>query len=109
MEFATKKTQFEDAVDFVLSKQIEKTTYPEIYKLPKSYKHLSAGGGEVIVINNNAKKGVFFYTFRGTPDGRIGFLKIKEDNNINDYTKELFNEINEINKIGDNWYFISGE
>jgi len=109
IEFATQKKQFEKAVDFVLSKQIEQTVYPETFKLPKNYKKLSVGGGEVIVIKKNTQKGVFFYTFRGVPDGRIGFLKIIGNDNVNDFTKELFNEVDEINAIGNNWYFVSGE
>jgi len=109
IEFATQKKQFEKAVDFVLSKQIEQTVYPETFKLPKNYKKLSVGGGEVIIIKKNTQKGVFFYTFRGVPDGRIGFLKIIGNDNVNDFTKELFNEVDEINAIGNNWYFVSGE
>jgi hypothetical protein len=109
IEFATQKKQFEKAVDFVLSKQIEQSVYPETFKLPKNYKKLSVGGGEVIVIKKNTQKGVFFYTFRGVPDGRIGFLKIIGNDNVNDFTKELFNEVDEINAIGNNWYFVSGE
>lgn len=109
IEFATQKKQFEKAVYFVLSKQIEQTIYPETFKLPKNYKKLSVGGGEVIVIKKNTQKGVFFYTFRGVPDGRIGFLKIIGNDNVNDFTKELFNEVDEINAIGNNWYFVSGE
>ena len=92
----------------MFSKQIEQTTYPEIFKFSKNYKHLSVGGVEVIVINNT-QQGVFFYIFRGTPDGRIGFLKIKENYSIDNYTKKLFNEINEINKAGDSWCYILGE
>jgi hypothetical protein len=74
----------------VLSKQIEKTINPEIFKLPESYKNLSVGGGEVIVINKSSQKGVFFFTFRGVPDGKIGFLKIIGNDNVNDFTKRLF-------------------
>ena len=109
IEFVTQKKQFEKAVNFVLSKQTEQTIYPETFELAKNYKNLSVGGGEVIVINKKTQKGVFFYTFRGVPDGRIGFLKIVGDENVNDFTKQLFNEVNEINEIGNNWYFISGE
>jgi hypothetical protein len=109
IEFATQKKQFEKAVSYVLSKQTEQTIYPETFRLPENYKNLSVGGGEAIVINKNTQKGVFFYTFRGVPDGRIGFLKIIGNDNVNDFTKELFNEVNEINEIGNNWYFISGE
>ena len=109
IEFVTQKKQFEKAVNFVLSKQAEQTIYPETFELPKNYKNLSVGGGEVIVINKKTQKGVFFYTFRGVPDGRIGFLKIIGNDNVTDFAKQLFNEVNEINEIGNNWYFIAGE
>ncbi len=109
IEFAMYKRQFEKAVDFVLSKETEQTIYPKIFKLPENYENLSVGGGEVIVINKGDKKGVFFYKFRGVPDGQIGFLKIIGNDCINNLTKELFLEVNEINDIGNNWYFISGE
>ena len=109
IEFATQKKQFEKTVSFVLSKQTEQTIYPETFKLPENYKNLSVGGGEVIVINKSTQKGVFFYTFRGVPDGRIGFLKIIGNDNVTDFAKQLFNEVNEINEIGNNWYFIAGE
>lgn len=109
IKFEAHKSQYEMAVNFALSQQNEQTTYPEIVKLPKNFKYLSVGGGEVIVINKDTKKGVFFYTFRGVPDGQIGFLRIKGNDNINDFKNELFNEIAEIKKIDDNWYYISAE
>lgn len=109
IKFETHKSQYEKAVNYALSQQSEQTTYPVILKLPKNYKYLSVGGGEVMVINKDNKKGVFFYNFRGTPDGQIGFLRIKGNENINDFKKELFNEIVEIKKIDDNWYYISAE
>lgn len=109
IEFAIHKKQFEKAVNFVLSEQIERTRFPETFTLPEEYKNLSVGGGEVIVINKNTQKGVFFYTFRGVPDGRIGFLKIIGNENINDFSKLLFNEVIEVNELGNNWYFINGE
>lgn len=108
-EFVIQKRQYEKAADFVLSKQIEQTIHPEIFRLPKNYKNLSVGGGEVIVINKSNQKGVFFYTFRGVPDGQIGFLKIEGTYDVNNFAKLMFNEVNEINEIGKNWYFISGE
>lgn len=109
IKFETHQSQYEKAVDFVLSKQTEQTTYPEIVKLPENYQYLSVGGGEVLVINKDNKKGVFFYSFRGTPEGQIGFLRIKGNDNINDFNKELFNEVDEVKKIDDNWYYISAE
>lgn len=109
IKFETYKSHYEKAVNFALSQQNEQTSYPVIVKLPKNYTYLSVGGGEVMVINKDNKKGVFFYTFRGVPDGQIGFLRIKGKVNLNDFKKELFNDVDEIKKIDDNWYYISAE
>jgi hypothetical protein len=108
LEFTTNKRQFEKAVNLVLATN-KKTEYPTLYKLPKNYQFLSAGGGEVIIINKVTSKGVLFYTFRGTPDGISGFFKIKGDGRIDDFKNDLSGDITELRDLGDNWYFISGE
>jgi hypothetical protein len=75
--------------------------------LPEKFQFLSVGGGEVIMINNSISKGVFFYTFRGTPDGMSGFLNIKGDGKIDQFKSDL--NIITIKDLGDNWYLITGE
>lgn len=108
LEFSTFKNQYENAVDFVLSSNTDPSNDHINYKLPWKYKFLSTGGGEVIVINKAADKGVFFYTFRGAPDGMSGFFKIKGDGKIENMKADLCSRITELKYLGDNWYYIAG-
>jgi hypothetical protein len=109
LEFATNKTRFETAADVVLSSNVKKMRYPTLYKLPKNYQDLSAGGGEVLLFNNLNSRGVLFYTFRGVPGGMSGFFKIEGGGRIEDFKSDLAYGSDGLRNLGDNWYFISGE
>lgn len=99
------KSAYEVATNLVLSKETEYLKYSEIRGLPEWYGFLSAGGGEVLVINQRNTKGVFFYTFRGTPDGKAGFLKIKQGK-IDDFRKHFLG-VGELKWLGEDWYYIT--
>ena len=75
LEFSANKKRLEKSVDLVLANNPEKTKYPTLYKMPRKYESLSAGGGEVTIVNKLTSRGVLFYIFRGVPDGMSGFSK----------------------------------
>jgi len=107
IEFSANKELLEKAVAIVLSKYSKQTEYPTFAKLPSAFQSLSAGGGEVMVVNKLTSKGVLFFTFRGVPDGMRGFLKIKGDAAIDDLKEDL--NITEAKDLGENWYYVSGD
>jgi hypothetical protein len=107
LEFSANKKRLEKAVDLVLANNVKRTKYPTLYKLPRKYESLSAGDGEVLIVNKLTSRGVLFYTFRGVPDGKSGFFKLKGDGKMEDFKADL--NVIELKDLGDNWYFITSE
>ena len=104
--FIIHKNMYNTAANEALTKEMGRDGIPKLYKLPKEYRSLSVGGGEVLVLGKGASKGVLFYTFRGTPEGKSGFLKINEKGEIGSLAIYLNAEVEE---LGDNWYFVVGD
>jgi hypothetical protein len=111
MEFALFKNQYEHAVDLALSgnQTMTKDSVIQNFVLPFKYKYLSAGGGEVIVVSKAKSKGVFFYTFRGCPDGMSGFLKTKGNSKIEIVKDDIYSGTRVLKDLGDNWYYVCAD
>ncbi|MCI5140328.1 MAG: hypothetical protein D3909_01005 [Candidatus Electrothrix sp. ATG1] len=73
--------------------------------LPDEQKHLSKGGGEIMVEHYNGEASVFFFTFRGILDNFSGFIYRSDDSvpNYNDFDGDF----SEIKRIKENWYWVA--
>ncbi len=71
--------------------------------LPKEYRHLSRGGGEVIVDTRGGVTRVFFFTFRGILDNFSGFMYRSDDTPPSPY--DFGGDWKQIIKLRPHWYF----
>ena len=104
IEFTLFYNSYENATKEVISTTTQNSE--GIVILPSKYQFLSVGGGEAVVFKTGSNTAVFFYTFRGAPDGFDGFVKISKDGNIKDFP---WGELHEIVALRDNWYYVSGK
>lgn len=107
VDFFFNKGDYEKAAKLIYNET--HTLTDTVYKLPSGYQSLSAGGGDALIVNNSLGSAVFFFTFRGAPDGLKGFLKVINGKGTDVFTKNIGSEITEIKNLGDNWYYISGK
>lgn len=107
VEFSTNKEKFNRAVDIILRKKL-KPELRQICQLPVDSEFLSLDG-VVLVINKQNSQGVFFYIFRGAPEGVAGFLKIRGKEKPDDFAKIISDEYVTIKELGDCWFYISSE
>jgi hypothetical protein len=106
IEFTLYSDSFEAAYSITSKANI---TSGSIYKLPPKYQSLSVGGGEVYFTKKDSITAVLFYTFRGTPDGQNGFVKVS-NGKINDIVDNILGgEVYDIKPLGNKWYYVSGE
>ncbi len=77
----------------------------KLINLPTGYKHLSKGGGDVIVEYENKNPNVFFFTFRGILDNFSGFVYRADNNQPRNY--DFGCEHVELEKLKDHWYWMS--
>lgn len=108
IEFTSNKEQFENAVSIITASTIKDTERPQIYQLPAEYHYLSLDG-ITLIIKKPTSNGIFFYTFRGAPEGLAGFLKITGDGTVEDYKISIIPKNAKIKNLDDNWYYVSTE
>lgn len=80
-----------------------------LVNLPREYRHLSVGGGQIIVMNIDDQKVIFFYTFRGIPDGRSGIVYVPENVNFEELHGEIYFELHKKRELKENWYYIKAD
>lgn len=71
--------------------------------LPLPYRHLSKGGGEIIVEGHPPDISIFFYTYRGMLDNFSGF--IYKPGNEEPSNSDFGGDFKEIKKIKGHWFF----
>jgi hypothetical protein len=109
IEFNIYREEFNEAAQIIIDRKLEETSHPQISELPETYKHLSLDG-VVFVIHEHDTQGVFFFTFRGAPEGMSGYLKIQKQADLQEYIKAISTEEHLIAKdLEDNWYYITVE
>jgi len=82
------------------------TTRDEIVvPLPRRYRYLSRGGGDIIVNRSPALTIVFFYTFRGVTDNFSGFMYRSDASSPQQY--DLGGKYVQIEKLRDHWYWVA--
>ncbi|MER2998550.1 hypothetical protein [Pontibacter populi] len=107
IEFKFRQSEMEEVVRMANHNELENVRLnSDLMQLPDNYSQLSVGGGQVIVEEVNDHKAVFFYTFRGTPDGREGFVFIPDGAKLEDCEGRLYNKILNQRDVNNNWYFI---
>lgn len=80
---------------------------PTLIQLPKEYKGLSKGGGEVVLETKGETKSVLFFTYRGMPDGFSGFAYNPNDDRP--LKSDFDGNIKEIERVHKNWYYVSSD
>jgi hypothetical protein len=106
---------FQNQMEYIVKLVEEKKLVPNVsynstlISLPGFYSCLSVGGGQIIVEDLDNGKAVFFYTFRGTPDGRGGFVHISEKERFDNLQGKLFYKLLEKKELGNNWYYIMAD
>lgn len=73
--------------------------------LPKKYRYLSKGGGEIVITGSKNHREVLFYTFRGVIDNFSGFIYTSNDA----YPDEALygSRFIEVKKYKEHWYWVS--
>jgi hypothetical protein len=76
-----------------------------VVALPLAYRHLSRGGGDVIIERSAIRTIVFFYTFRGVTDNFSGFMYRSDGSAPQQY--DLGGNYVNIKKLRDHWYWVA--
>jgi hypothetical protein len=76
-----------------------------VVPLPRNYRHLSRGGGDVIISRSAGRTLVFFYTFRGVTDNFSGFMYRSDDSWPEQY--DLGGSYVSVRRYGPNWYWVA--
>ncbi|PTQ99616.1 hypothetical protein C8P68_102443 [Mucilaginibacter yixingensis] len=105
-EFAVLHNKYEKMANLVLQSRGDTNVYN--YRLPHRYRKLSVGGGDAVVVQNKDVRAVMFYTFRDAERSK-GFIKLSRGQNITECAHSLYNEVNLVKPMGNNWYYITGE
>ncbi len=77
----------------------------QVVALPLAYRHLSRGGGDVIIDRSATRMIVFFYTFRGVTDNFSGFMYRSDGSAPQQY--DLGGDYVNITKLRDHWYWVA--
>jgi len=110
IEFKFRQSEMEEVIKLANKNELETVSHSsDLMQLPAEFSQLSVGGGQVIVIDVNDQKVVFFYTFRGTPDGREGFVYLPDKIKLNGFGGKLYYELIDSKNVDNNWYFISAD
>jgi hypothetical protein len=73
IEFTMNKKGYEEVIRMIENGKLEPNEYGQAY-LPPEYRHLSKGGGEIMVDTSDGITSVFFYTFLGILDNFSGYM-----------------------------------
>lgn len=79
LEFRVNWSDYNEVVKLVEDGEIQPNERGLVL-LPPEYRHLSKGGGEVIIDTSGGVTRVFFFTFRGVLDNFSGYMYRSDDN-----------------------------
>ncbi|PZD96978.1 hypothetical protein DNH61_04850 [Paenibacillus sambharensis] len=105
LNFRFNKSEREEVVQMILDGSIRpNVSYNSaLIQLPDNYKKLSKGGGEIVIEGNGSDVQVLFYTYRGVIDNYAGFIYTADGGRPN----EIFGEFIQVEKMGENWFWVS--
>jgi hypothetical protein len=78
-----------------------------LISLGSEFSNISKGGNEIMVLEYEGLKYVFFFTFRGILDNYSGFLYVPDGGDPRMFLDLDEDESSQIVKYADNWYFTS--
>ncbi|MFB5197598.1 hypothetical protein ACE198_22265 [Neobacillus sp. KR4-4] len=107
IDFKLNKSEREQVAEKVESGELKPNVSNNswLIQLPKKFKHLSNGGGEIVVEKSGDGFNILFFTYRGILDNFSGFVYTPNDQKP---SKKAFDgDFKEIDKMGMNWYFVS--
>ncbi|MCY9514694.1 hypothetical protein [Paenibacillus apiarius] len=79
--------------------------HDRIMQLPEDLRHLSRGGGEIVVVRNGESLQVLFFTIRGMLDNFSGLVYVSEGKPDGE---RLGAKIVKQKELGKHWFWISG-
>lgn len=105
-DFKINKSKREQVVKMVESGELKpNVSYnSELIHLPSKYKHLSSGGGDIVIEKSNNGYDILFFTYRGMMDNFSGFAYTVNDQKP--FTKAFNGDFKEIDKMDKNWFFV---
>jgi len=106
IDFKINKSNREQVVKMVESGELKPNVAhnSELIHLPSKYKHLSSGGGDIVIEKSNNGYDVLFFTYRGIMDNFSGFVYTVNDQEP--FAKSFNGDFKEIDKMGKNWFFV---
>ncbi len=78
-EFRAHRDEYHQVVELVEAGAIQPESH-YLASLPPEYRHLSRGGGEIMIDTRDGVTRVFFFTFAGVLDNFSGFIYRSDDN-----------------------------
>jgi len=78
---------------------------PSLIQLPKEYRGMSKGGGEVVLETKGETKSILFFTYRGMMDNFSGF--VYNPNDDRPLKSDFDGDFKEIERVHKNWYYVS--
>ncbi|WP_020619407.1 hypothetical protein [Paenibacillus daejeonensis] len=79
---------------------------PALIRLPSDYRHLSRGGGEIVVHEIDDNLQVLFFTYRGIIGSMSGFVYSADGSPPDDLAFGI-TQLLELKQFGPNWYWFS--
>ncbi len=105
LDFNTNLIDREKIISMVQSGELKpNVSYNQnLIQLPDEYKHLSKGGGDIMIEREGDTLKIFFFTFRGILDNFSGFAYIA-DNSVLSQT-DFNGDFDEIIKKREHWFW----
>ena len=108
-DFHFYKSQRQDVVERVVSGDlVANVSYnSSLIALGYEYSKISMGGNEIIVQERDNMTYILFFTFRGILDNYSGFLYVPDGGDPRNFRDLHEDDVTQIIKYGENWYYIS--
>ncbi|WP_419884023.1 hypothetical protein ACN6MY_11450 [Peribacillus sp. B-H-3] len=106
IDFKINKSEREQVAKMVENGELtpDVSNNSSLIHLPKKFEHLSSGGGEVVVEKSGDGYNILFFTYRGIMDNFSGFAYTPNDQKPS--KKAFDSDSKDIEKMGENWYFL---
>jgi hypothetical protein len=105
LDFRLHLNQREEVISRVVSGELKPNVEhnSSLIHLPHGYRHLSKGGGDIIVKRNGSETYVFFFTYRGILDNFSGFMYRSDGTMPRD--GDFGGDFSEIKQLRGKWYW----
>ena len=109
VDFHLYESQRQEVVERVYSGElVPNVEYnSSLIALGSEYSNVSMGGNEIQIQDINGLKYVFFFTFRGILDNYSGFLYVPDGGDPINFADLNEEDVTQIIKYADNWYYTS--